>query len=177
MAVKLHSATGLKVSSEGCVFIPTDKYHKGHWEYGHPINKDGYLYFTFYRKVYNVARLVADTFVPNPEHKPTVDHINRVRIDNSVENLRWATFKEQADNTKSVLNRKTKARRCEDRNAAAREYYHLNVEKHRNRQNELHALRRDEINRRQRERYRERMKDPEYREYCRVRNKKYKGVA
>ena len=32
--------------------------------------------------------LIAKTFVPNPDHKPYVDHINRDRSDNRVENLR-----------------------------------------------------------------------------------------
>ena len=34
-------------------------------------------------------------FLPNPENKPTIDHLNRNRKDNRVENLRWATHSEQ----------------------------------------------------------------------------------
>ena len=44
---------------------------------------------------YSIHRLVAEAFIPNPENKPTVDHINHVRSDNRVENLRWATHSEQ----------------------------------------------------------------------------------
>ena len=43
----------------------------------------------------SVSRLVAATFVENPEQKLTVDHINRCRTDNRALNLRWATHQEQ----------------------------------------------------------------------------------
>lgn len=49
-------------------------------------------------KTYSIHRLVAQAFIPNPENKPTVDHINRDRLDNRVENLRWATYEEQQSN-------------------------------------------------------------------------------
>lgn len=50
------------------------------------------------RKRYLVHRLVAITFIPNPENKPEVDHIDRNIFNNSVENLRWVTKSENCQN-------------------------------------------------------------------------------
>ena len=53
---------------------------------------------TFY-----IHRAVAELFVPNPENKPYIDHINTVTTDNRAENLRWVT---QAENNRNPLTRK-----------------------------------------------------------------------
>ena len=50
------------------------------------------------RKFLKVHRLVAEAFIPNPEGKPCIDHINTIKNDNRIENLRWVTHEENSNN-------------------------------------------------------------------------------
>lgn len=49
------------------------------------------------RKLHKIARLVATAFVPNPENKPEVDHIDANRANDIPSNLRWVTHKENCN--------------------------------------------------------------------------------
>lgn len=45
-----------------------------------------------------VSRLVAAAFIPNPDNKPCIDHIDGDRANNHADNLRWVTVKENQNN-------------------------------------------------------------------------------
>lgn len=60
--------------------------------------KIGYCVVAIDKRLYYVHRLLAEAFIPNPDNKPCVDHIDRVRHNNTVSNLRWATRSENQYN-------------------------------------------------------------------------------
>lgn len=56
----------------------------------------------------HIHYLVASAFIPNPENKPYVDHINTDKTDYSLSNLRWVTAKENSNNPLTLV----KVRQC-----------------------------------------------------------------
>lgn len=70
-------------------------------------NPNGYLQIRLSKngkaKTYRVNRLIALTFIENPLNKETVNHKNGNKLDNRVENLEWATRKEQTRHMHEVL--------------------------------------------------------------------------
>lgn len=61
--------------------------------------KNGYLCVDLWKdnksRKFPIHRLLAEAFIPNPLNKPTVDHKDGNRTNNSLDNLRWATYSEQ----------------------------------------------------------------------------------
>lgn len=59
---------------------------------------DGYIQVNLFkdgkRKTYTVHRLVAEAFIPNPNNKPCVGHLDESRDNNQADNLYWCTHYE-----------------------------------------------------------------------------------
>ena len=100
LRVKQHPVLGVLVSTDGHVFIPATKFSKENWSLGTK-GKGGYMQIMINHKNYLVHRLVAETFLDNRVGLPQVDHINRVRDDNRVENLHWVSRTDNQRNMKS----------------------------------------------------------------------------
>lgn len=77
---------------------------KRHVELTPRLNKGGYLYVNLYndkgRKTKKIHRLVAETFIPNPNNLPQVNHKDGNKLNNRVENLEWC---DQPQNTKHAV--------------------------------------------------------------------------
>ena len=71
-------------------------------------NSNGYLLCKFGL----IHRLVALTFIPNPENKPCVGHKDCNRLNNNVDNLYWCTYSENVNHpiTKQRMKKSMKGR-------------------------------------------------------------------
>ena len=65
---------------------------------GEHVGSDGYIVCYLNRKPKYIHRIIAEQFIPNPNNLPQVDHINQIRTDYRIENLRWVTRSENQKN-------------------------------------------------------------------------------
>lgn len=103
--MKKHPVLDVVCFSDGCILkkrVPHSS--SGGFTYG-TVNKKGYLVTSMGGKQYRVHRLIAEAFLPNPDGKPTVDHIDRNPLNNELSNLRWADMSEQKNNSSLVIER------------------------------------------------------------------------
>lgn len=143
MEIKIHPALGVAVRADGAIYVGNNGNRwKPHWSYGYK-RPDGYRRVRIRGASYAVHRLVAETFIPNPEGKPTVDHADRDRSNNTVDNLRWATLHEQNMNCSTHLNTPILISQCTDPNGYKRVYYALNREKRREYQRNYYAKKKE----------------------------------
>ena len=82
------------ITEHGDVYGKTDNLLKT------DITHDGYYRVTLYKNNKPthcpIHRLVAESFIPNPGNKPTVNHIDGDKSNNSVQNLEWCTHSENS---------------------------------------------------------------------------------
>ena len=107
---KINGFENYKVSSLGRVKNKKGKIMNP-WNDSH-----GYLDIKLYKDKKSthkkIHRLVAENFIPNPENKPQVNHINGISSINEVSNLEWVTAKENIGhlkNTKGISNQFSKS--------------------------------------------------------------------
>ena len=101
LKIRLHPTMDILLREDGAYLI-TGPHRNSKWRFGTK-NLAGYLQVKFHGKPHYVHRLMAETFLPNPQNKPTVDHIDRNPSNNFLSNLRWATQSEQNENSSIVL--------------------------------------------------------------------------
>lgn len=126
--VKKHPTLDIWCRDDGAVLLPSKGPNRknGEWTFGCK-RKDGYMVVGYCHKQYRVHNLILETFRVKPSPDMTCDHINRIRHDNRLANLRYADKKVQNDNRQFVMDAPDYGcRKCDDNNAYRRGKYAKN---------------------------------------------------
>ena len=92
---KTHSNFGDKVQFSNYGRVRSFyRYNNGKIIYNRDPNNMGYKRVKINGKRYVLHRIIAELFVPNPENKPEVNHIDGDKTNNKASNLEWATRSE-----------------------------------------------------------------------------------
>ena len=114
---KVYTQSKLKIAIVGKGMKFTGNYKhitKPERELTYTLNNRGYLSVGIKRKTHMVHRLVAQAFIPNPENKPFVNHIDGNKLNNDVTNLEWCTCAENNAHARATgLHRQAKGFKAE----------------------------------------------------------------
>lgn len=102
MYKEIKSLPGYQINEEGIVICPGGKKPRIKVINGYMslmgVRSNG----KYISKRFRLHRLVAETFIPNPENKPYVNHKDRNPLNNRVENLEWVTHAENMSHWTSI---------------------------------------------------------------------------
>lgn len=131
MRVEKHPKLNIWVREDGCIYLPQSGSNPAHWTFGSKDKQTGYLRVRIGGKPYLCHRLTVEAFLGEIPKGCVIDHTNRVRTDNRVENLRIATYSENNRNTPSHdrVAARGGTHSYEDEKQFRREYYATNKEK------------------------------------------------
>ena len=71
--------------------IKSSSHSRGYLKIGLRMNKKTYTKL--------IHRLVAETYIPNPNNYPVINHINEIKTDNKIENLEWCTQQKNSEHS------------------------------------------------------------------------------